>query len=397
MHILQVISSLDPRGGGPVEGVRQIARTSREWGERTTVLCMDAPGAAFLEGNPFDVVALGPGVLGYGYTPRVVPWLRRHAAQFDAVVVNGLWQYGTLAVWRALRGHAVPYFVFTHGMLDPYFKHAFPLKHLKKLAYWHAIEHRVLRDARAALFTCEEERQLARRMFRRYSAREEVVGYGGAAPEVDEGPARAAFQAAFPDLRGRRLLLFLGRIHPKKGCDLLIEAFAGVAAQDARWRLVLAGPCDAALERSLRALADRLGVANRITWTGMLAGACKWGALYCAEAFVLPSHQENFGIAVTEAMACATPVLISDKVNLWREIQGDQAGLVEPDTLAGTRRLLARWNTLDADARARMRADARACFLKRYEMRQAARRISLAVARLARCAPDRAPRAFIPG
>ncbi len=104
-----------------MEGVRQIARAAQAWGQQTTVVCLDAPGQFFLEGNPFVAVALGPGMLGYGYSRRLVPWLRAHAHDFDAVVVNGIWQYSSFAVWRVLHGASVTYFDFPHGMLVPYF------------------------------------------------------------------------------------------------------------------------------------------------------------------------------------------------------------------------------------------------------------------------------------
>ena len=115
-------------------------------------------------------------------------------------------------------------------------------------------------------------------------------------------------------------LLFLSRIHEKKGCDLLLRAFAKIAAEYPELYLVVAGPDPMQLESRLRTQADRAGIGHRVYWPGMLQGAAKYGAFRCAEAFVLPSHQENFGIVVAEALACGTPVLISDQVNIWREI-----------------------------------------------------------------------------
>jgi len=382
MKILQVITSLDPRGGGPMEGVRQIARAALAWGQATTVVCLDAPGQAFLEGNPFTAVALGPGILSYRYTSRLVSWLREHASEYDAVVVNGIWQYGSFAVWRALRGAGVPYFVFPHGMLDPYFKRAHPLKHMKKLLYWRLGEYRVLRDARAVLFTCEEEMLLARESFSPYRVREQVVGFGTAPPPYQREHALADYHLAFPELAGRRTLLFLGRLHAKKGCDLLIEAFAVLARRDPQWHLVMAGPATPAFSAQLKALAARLGLASRITWAGMLSGTGKWGALYAADAFVLPSHQENFGIAVAEALACGTPVLISSRINIWREIDADGAGLVASDDVAGTTNMLLRWADLDDAARGLMRERAKLCFATRFDIRVVARRLSDTIVRL---------------
>jgi len=356
-----------------MEGVRQIARAAQTWGQQTTVASLDTPGAPFLEGNSFVSVPLGPGLLKYGYSPRLVPWLREHASEFNVVIVNGIWQYSSFAVWRALRGTSIPYFVFPHGMLDPYFKRSFPLKHLKKWLYWPWAEYRVLRDARAVLFTCEEERRLARQSFGLYFANELVTGYGTAPAPYDTETATAAFFSSFPVLRGKRLMLFLSRIHSKKGCDLLIDAFATIAASDPRWHLVIAGPGEEALVRKLQAQVNALGLDRRVSWSGMLMGERKWGALYAAEVFALVSHQENFGIAAAEALACGTPVLLSDKVNIWREIVNDKAGFAAPDNAGGARQLLQDWNALDESARCQMRRAAKFCFDSRFDIRTVAR------------------------
>lgn len=349
-----------------MEGVRQRGLRLIELGHSVQVASLDDPAAPFLRDYPLPVHALGPMRSSYGYTPRLLPWLRAHAHEFDAVVVNGLWQYHGLGAWRALRGASVPYFVFTHGMLDPWFKRTYPLKHLKKWLYWPWAEYRVLRDARAVLFTSEEERLQARLSFWLYRARERVVAYGTSTPPQDAARLREVFLSAHPALRGRRLLLFLSRIHEKKGCDLLLAAFARVAAGSPDLHLVMAGPDQSGWVAQLQQQARSAGIDQRVTWTGMLQGDMKWGAFHASDAFVLPSHQENFGISVAEALGCGLPVLISDKVNIWREVSADEAGLVAPDTTEGTAQLLERWAALPADERQRMRAQATACFERRF-------------------------------
>jgi glycosyltransferase involved in cell wall biosynthesis len=135
------------------------------------------------------------------------------------------------------------------------------------------------------------------------------------------------------------LILFLGRIHEKKGCDLLLRAWKEVLSSGMRnisdIHLVMAGPADHAYGAEMKELAGKLGIGTRVTWTGMITGDLKWGSLRAADAFILPSHQENFGVSVVEALACGVPVLISNKVNIWREIEEDNAGLVENDDLGG--------------------------------------------------------------
>ena len=375
MRILRSIRSVNPTGGGPIEGIRQVARIHAAAGHETEIVSLDAPDDAWVRECPVKVHAMGPARSGYGYAGQFVPWLAEHRRDYDAVIVSGLWQYSGFGVWRALRHTDTPYFVFPHGMLDPWFKRTYPLKHLKKWAYWPWADYRMLRDARAVLFTSEEERSAARESFWLYRCREVVVNYGIAAPTGDAAAQRQAVLQRFPELAGRRAFVFLSRIHEKKGCDLLLRAFAKVAAGDASLRLVFAGPDQTGWVGELRALSGQLGIADRIVWTGMLTGDLKWGLLRLAEAFVLPSHQENFGIAVAEALACGTPVLISNKVNIWREIEQDQAGFVDEDDEPGTARLLERWLALPGEERKAMRIRAKRCFQSRYEVAGAAEAI----------------------
>ncbi len=376
MKVLRVISSINPQGGGPIEGVKQLQGPLEQLGVDVEIVCCDAPDAPWLAASGLPVVhALGPAKSSYAYAPRLLPWLRENASRFDAVIVNGIWQYHGMAVRKALAGTGVPYFVFTHGMLDPWFKHTYPLKHLKKWLYWPWGEYRVLRDARAVIFTCEEERLLARQSFWLYRANEAVTAYGTSSPPANGDELAQRFLEANTHLRDKRIVLFLSRIHEKKGCDLLLDAFAKVAASDQRLHLVMAGPDQTGWTATLRVQAEKLGIADRISWPGMLQGDDKWGAFYAAEVFCLPSHQENFGIVVAEALACGKPVLISNKVNIWREIEADQAGFIDDDTVDGTVRNLQRWLALNADGYAESSARARQCFMSRFHIRRAAERL----------------------
>jgi glycosyltransferase involved in cell wall biosynthesis len=366
MKLLHILASVDPDGGGPMEGVRQRGIRLTEMGHTVEVVSLDDAGMPFLREFPLTVHALGPSRGSYRYNDKLVSWLVAHARDYDAVVINGMWQYHCFGAWRALRKLGMPYFVFTHGMLDPWFKRTYPLKHLKKWLYWPWADYRVLRDARAVLFTSEEELLQARKSFWLYRAREQVIAYGTRSPPEGAANLREEFLGAHPDLRAKRLLLFLSRIHEKKGCDLLVKAFATVAATDPSLHLIIAGPDQTGWIGSLKALAQEHGVAERICWPGMLRNEMKWGAFYAAEAFVLPSHQENFGIAVAEALGCGLPALISDKVNIWREVQSSQAGLVAPDTLGGTIELLRKWLSLSPAQRSAMGYAARDLFIRRF-------------------------------
>jgi glycosyltransferase involved in cell wall biosynthesis len=124
------------------------------------------------------------------------------------------------------------------------------------------------------------------------------------------------------------------------------------------------------MRADLEAVVANAGLSQRVHWPGLVTGEAKWGAFFASDVFVLPSHQENFGIAVAEALGCSRPVLISDQVNIWPEIEADGAGLVGFDTVEGTRGLLERWLHLPEQERDAMRLRAHACFEGRYNLDQ---------------------------
>lgn len=361
---------MNPASGGPCQGIRNSVSALEELGVLNEVVCCDSPDEIWIKKDPFPVHALGPSKFGYSYTTKLQPWLEEKIPRFDGVVVHGIWQWpvqATIRAFKRLKSNSPPatrhppLFIMPHGMLDPWFQRdkSRRLKAIRNSIYWWLFERQSVSSADALLFTCEEELLLARTTFGGYQPKREInIGYGIAKPPVFASQMRDAFQAQCPELGNHSYLLFLGRIHSKKGVDLLIRAYAEVLKANKLEttfpHLVIAGPgWDTSYGRQMRQLIDisnaeilsetcKLKTENspRIHAVGMLEGDAKWGAFYGCEAFVLPSHQENFGISVVEALACGKPVLISNKVNIWREIAEDGAGLVEEDTLQGARKLL---------------------------------------------------------
>ena len=373
MRLLRVIRQTNPESGGPIEGLLRSSEALIRLGHEVEIVSLESADEAASRGFSFQVTGLGRGIGKYGYNSKLSSWIKENARRFDAVVLHGLWNYSSVGAWLGLRNQSIPYFIFVHGMMDPWFQKRYPVKHVEKSAYWWLAEGRVLRDATGVLFTSEEECERARGEFHGHSYTERVVRYGVPSPGGEERAQKSEFLSTFPELENKRFLLFLGRIHPKKGCDLLIQGFAQAQAEIApEIQLVLAGPDSSSYMEELKQLADRLGISHRVHWLGMLRDDRKWGALRSAEAFILPSHQENFGIAVAEAMACSIPVLISDQVNIWREIVASNGGLVQPDTIAGTRNLISQFYKLSAEERAKMGCAAREGFLRNFEIESAA-------------------------
>ncbi|MFZ2021259.1 MAG: glycosyltransferase [Terracidiphilus sp.] len=378
MKVLHVIGSLSPREGGPPEVTRQLARSYLEGGDTMEVLCQDPPGSTFLSDMPCPVHALGQRLIGrYGLSPKLWSWLRNNVGRFDAVVMQGIWTFPGVAVRVTARKAGIPYGIFPHGALDPWFNKKYPLKHLKKIVYW-PIQYPVLRDAKAVFFTSKLEPDLAKTSFTPNEWNTVIFPNGIYEPGSDPAETIETFYNSYSSLKGRRYFLYLARIHEKKGCDLLLKAFARIAPSAPDLDLVIAGPDQDGYKATLQRLADELGIAGRIVWPGIIANDLKWGALRAAEAFILPSHQENFGIAVVESLAANRPVLISNQVNIWPDIQGAQIGLVEDDTLEGTERLMRRWMELPKAERDAMSARTYPFFISNYSMKNGARAINAA-------------------
>jgi len=368
MMLLSVIASMDPKNGGPAEALRNLVKEFNKRGHTHHILTGDGPDANYADKDSPNFIHQGPSLATFGYAPNMDKWLVEHICDYDAVLIHGLWQFNGLTVWKRAREVRQPYWILPHGMLDPYFNRQSRLKHLKKLVYW-PIQYRILRDAVAVLFTSEEERVLARQSFKRYKVREEVISYAAGQPPRDVSDSRSAFISKFPELQNQRYILFLGRVHPKKGCDLLVKAFARTAAHE-QLVLVFAGPADGRYFESLKTLIEEEGVSHRVVWTGMLLGLEKYGALKGADVFALLSHQENFGIAVAESLSCGTPVLITRPVNIWREIEHDGAGIVGDDTVEGSIQLVQQWLSLSEQDKLVMGRNARECYARRFTVEQ---------------------------
>jgi glycosyltransferase involved in cell wall biosynthesis len=383
MKILHVIGSMNPRTGGACQGIRNLTPHILDRRNAVEVVCLDDPNSDYLSRETMCIHALGQGRGPWNYHPALLPWLNESLPKFDAVILNGLWQYQAYALWKAAKQpQAPPYFIFPHGMLDPWFQRA-PgrrLKSLRNWAYWKLVEQRVIRDAGAVFFTCSEEMRLAGGTFRPYQPKRQIdVRFGIPPPPEYHQGMEEAFNQKNHDIKGKPYFLFLGRIDPKKGVDLLIKTYSAFCRSTNVPRhppipnLVVAGPgLETAFGKQMRALADRICPPGSVGWPGMLTGDAKWGALYHSEAFVLISHQENFGIAVAEALACGKPVLISNKINIWREIEADNAGLVGSDTLEGAEYLFRGWKSLSPEDKAVMKMAAKSCYEDRFGIALAA-------------------------
>ena len=333
MKILHVIANLAPRYGGPSNACVEMARAVARLGHDVSVYTTDMDGPSRLD-VPTDRPIMNDGVAIHYFPvhfPRI--WgasrllahaLHRAVAGADIVHVHSLYMFHDWVVGRDCRSLGIPYLLRPHGTLDPFIHRR---HRMRKMLFEVWFQNSMLSRAAALHYTSEEEMWLAEPFAR--GAPGVVIPNGVDCSEYDDLPPPGSFRARHPEIGDKKIVLFFGRLNFKKGLDILAKAYGTLARARDDVHLVLAGPDDGMASKTRRWLRDE-GVLDRATFTGMLLGEEKLAALRDSDVFVLPSYSENFGIAVVEAMACALPVVVSDRVNIWREVDAARAGRITP-------------------------------------------------------------------
>lgn len=326
MNILHVIQSLDPAAGGTAVVAARLAAAQARQGHHVTLLAQKLPADLAPIGNlsTAQVRQAPPLSLRQSMMSRTADaQLTAAMLEHDVVHMHGIWDLLLFAAAGAAHAKAKPYIITPHGMLDPW---SLSQKRWKK---WIALNlgWRSMLDRAAALhFLNDDERQLAARL--------KLVSPGfvipnGIDPEVlEDHPSPTVFRKLVPALGDRPYILFLSRLHFKKGLDYLADAFHIVVQRGLDVDLVVAGPDDGALGAMEKRVAA-LGLVKRVHITGPIYGDAKLAALAGAACFCLPSRQEGFSVAILEALACGTPVVISENCH-FPEVAQAGAGEIVP-------------------------------------------------------------------
>jgi glycosyltransferase involved in cell wall biosynthesis len=370
MRILHVIAGLDRRDGGPPEACLHLCRELARRGHDVSIYATDLNlRVASIEERDAAVTikrfACKPR-LSYSFSMPLAFALRRDIPSFDVVHINSLYTFPSTAAAHYCRCFRIPYLLRPHGTLDPYI---FARHRPRKFVYERLIELRNLKNAAAVHFTAAEEMELARRSVR--AIKGVIVPLGVHPRDYDWDMTAKTSKTSQYGEAGRRSILFLGRLNFKKGLDLLVKAFGLVARTHDEVRLILVGPDEDAYSTRIRRWLEEEGILPKTRFAGMLTGKEKVALLHSADIFVLPSYSENFGLAVVEAMASGLPVVISNRVNIWREVAGAHAGIVvNCDAVALADGLVALLD--DSELRRTMGENGRRLVKQRYDWRIAA-------------------------
>lgn len=349
---------MHPSAGGPPVVVERLCLSAKEQGWDASVistsLCCEDDGRG-LQANlrrrmEIEILpTIGPHALR---RVRGRLAIDRGVEQAEIVHAHTLWHPLNTLVRKSCARHGRKYVVMPHGMLAPY---SLGQKRWRKMLYMAIAERRNLSKASRIIFTAAAE-QSAAQVFP-WLPPAETVPLASDHPETGLLDLARSFRAQHREVIGRRCVVFLGRLHPKKGVDRVLKALPALIDRFPDLLFVIAGGGETAYVLQLQFLVKNMGLQSHVLFTGPLTGSEKWGALAIAEAFVLLSRQENFGISVAEAMHAGIPVIITDRVDAWPMVEAAGAGFVINDENA-EEGFASQLSALFSDARAGKRIGA---------------------------------------
>lgn len=390
MKVLHVIASMSPDAGGPVTSVQGLTRALVHEDVYCEIFTVrrDGSEAEVTRDSPIPIHQFEPGFLARfwnAYSKRLANVLRNRLASgtFDLVHVHEPWHYPGFVAFRAARKYTVPYILTPHGALDAW---CLQQKAMKKRIYTRLIQNHILKFADALHALTQEER--ARVMELGYETPVRVAPNGIDLAPFEETFNVSDFLARHPGLLGKRVILFLGRLHPIKGLEVLTRSYIKISRMFKDAALLIVGPDGDGIQKQMEATLKTASALDRTVFTGMLTGRDKLVALASADMLVLPSHAEVFGHVILEAWAAGLPVIVSRRCGLATNVSEHDAGLVvEPnDDIALTQAIHA--VLLDSKLRVRMGDNGRKLVKEKYSWRA----VAASMADLYRTLVDSPPR-----
>ena len=320
--------------GGPTRSVPALCEALVAKGSQVSVYTTDASGSGSLD-IPLDLAQDVKGVKvhfyrrvlrgNYYFAPDLIKACYNNVGKFDLMYTYSNWTYPFVPCCRAAHRAAVPYVVSPR---TSFMREAWKGKQLKKRTYHYLVERQWINKASALHYTSSLEARESEWLGLR--PQHFIVPNPVDQTEFIHLPSRGGFRATRGISDGEKIVLYLGRIEPRKGLDLTLAAFAQSAFCKVRGYLILAGPDEENYGAFLKQMAAKLGIGDRVLFTGYLDAETRLKVLVDADLFVLTSYSENFGVAVVEALAAGLPVILSDMVGIAEDLRKEQAGIVVP-------------------------------------------------------------------
>ena len=356
IKLLRVVSSLNPKYGGPAKTIIDSSLNLTKYGIKVDILTSDRPNSKFFKSKRIKIINIGPGIGSYCFNLKLFFWILKNRNSYNKFI--------TLVARILLKNK---FFVFTHGQLDPFFGMQ-NFKKLKKKIYWHLIEKRNLAYSKSLLLTSINEKKLINKTYvDTKNLRKTVIRYGINKPNFNKNISLKKFYGKFPNLINKKFYLYLGRFHQKKGCDILIKAVKKMIESKKNIYVLMAGP-ESNYKNKMKNLSNNLNLEKNIFWSNIILNDLKWGAISASKAMLLSSHGENFGVSLVESLSCHTPVITTEKVNIYNEIKNSEAGLISKDNFKSFFKSLKKFDNLKENKIKEMNINSFKCFKKHFDL-----------------------------
>lgn len=332
MKLLMVTPYLGTTYGGTSKVVTELASSLGQLGQSIDVITTTANDVGKLDVETSCWIAQDGYRVRYFSTwhrndlivsPALISWLSRHIKEYDLVHTHTIFAPLITFTHTLCRFYKVPYIVTPHGMLESW---ALSYKAWKKKLYYRAFEKAALSGARAVHVLAQSEAEQVRTLGNEKTV---TVPNGIHLKDFSVTHSPEAFYQSFPTAPGKTLVLFLGRIDPKKGLDLLAPAFAQAYARFPNVHLMIAGPDSINFTPTARSYFLEAGCLEAVTFTGMLTGKLKQAALAAADIYVAPSYSEGFSMSILEGMASGLPAIITTGCNFPEAAAANAAYVVD--------------------------------------------------------------------
>ena len=329
MKILHVTPSLSNTWGGPTRVIKGLTESLHSKGVVNTIFATTGNRVGYVEDSDLQSdVRLFPAqplsVFWTGYSKPLIKILSEEIHSHDLVHIHELWHFPHFAAYLSAKRAGKPYCISIHGHLSPW---ALNHKKLRKQMYMNVLQKRTISQASALHAITREEVSHIKALG--FSTETRLIPNGIYHNTNLDVCNKSDFLQKYPSLKNKKVLLFLGRIHPVKGLDLLTEAFSEIVKRDPNIYLIIAGPDENGYKEHVQNLLKKTNTHLNCIFTGMLSEKDKAAALQAADLLVLPSYSEVMGIATLEGMDAGLPVVITEACQ-FPEVQNNGAGLVVP-------------------------------------------------------------------
>lgn len=366
IKVLRIISTLNPQQGGPAKAIIDNSLAMINQNIKVDILTCDRTSSKFYKSKYINIINQGPSFFGnFCFSYNLFFWLLKNKKNYDFFILHGIWEFKNIAAFMLLNNN---YSVFVHGSLHPTQGKGFFNKAKKKL-YWLIFEKRNLLKSKSLLLTSNKEKaQLDDTFVDTKGIKKVFVKYGILKSNLNKKVLLSKFNKKFPFLKNKSFYLYLGRLHKQKGADIIIEAVNKIKL-NSNIKILIMGPfIGSKFENKLKLLVKKYKLEKQIFFSSAQFGDIKWGAIYSSKAMLLPSHGENFGISLVEAMSAGKPVLTTFKVNINDIIIKYNAGLISRDNVSYFSKILLQFHTLNKKKKNQISNNALKCFKDNFDI-----------------------------